>query len=307
MGIRTNPVLNVVCRPIIWAAKFVGRNFPETLVRIRYFVRFKKRLNLKSPKTLNEKILNLSLRSDTTEWTRLADKYAVRGYVEECGLADILVPLYGHWDSAQNIDFDSLPQQFVMKTTHGCGDVIVVKDKSQMDADFAKERMKEAISEVYGALEGGKHYMRIKPAIIAEKLLENDEDSLKHSATLIDYKIWCFNGKPQYIMTCTNRKGNLVELQLYDTNWHMQESYINSSLHYPAGLFIPQPKNFENLLQYAEILAKPFPVVRVDLYDIDGKIYFGEMTFTSLGGLMDYYTEEFQLLSGSMIDLNYKG
>ena len=121
--------------PLVWCTKFVGRHFPETLVKIRYFARFKRRLNLNNPRTLNEKILYMSLRTDTTSWTRLADKYNVRGYVEECGLSDTLVKLLGYWESADQIDFDKLPNSFVLKTTQGSGDIILVKDKKKIDKD----------------------------------------------------------------------------------------------------------------------------------------------------------------------------
>lgn len=293
--------------PLVWCTKFVGRHFPETLVKIRYFARFKRRLNLNNPRTLNEKILYMSLRTDTSMWTRLADKYNVRSYVEECGLSDILVPLLGHWEKAEDIDFTLLPKQFVLKSTHGCGDIIVVKDKSQINQRLIRKSMHNAVSEIYGELEGGKHYMRIKPAIIAEKLLANDKQSLAYSSSLIDYKFWCFNGKVKYIMTCTNRDKNGLDLHLYDVNWDSHVSMLNSSTHYRKGSVIPTPSNFEEMLRIAEKLANPFPVVRVDLYNLEGKIYFGEMTFTSLGGLMDYYTEAFQNIAGDLIDINYKG
>lgn len=293
--------------PIIEITKFIGRNWPESLMKIRYFARFHKRLNLKNPKTLNEKILYMSLRTDTSLWTRLADKYNVRGYIEECGLSNILVPLLGHWHKAEDIDFDKLPEQFVIKTTHGCGDIIIVNDKSKIDYNDVRQRMHAAISEIYGELEGGKHYMRIRPAIIAEELLNIDNESVKYSSSIIDYKVWCFKGKPCYIMTCTNREHNSVELQLYDTNWNPQSAYIKPSVHYKLGATIPAPNNLDKMLEHSEVLSKLFPVVRIDFYNIGGKIYFGEMTFTSLGGLMDYYTDEFQNLAGSLIDVNYKG
>lgn len=302
-----NPIIRFFFTPIIVIAKFIGRNWPELLMKIRYFARFSKRLNLDNPQTLNEKILYMSLRTDTSLWTRLADKYNVREYVEEHGLSDILVPLLGYWHKAEDIDFDKLPEQFVIKSTHGCGDIIIVNDKSKININDVRKRMHAAISETYGELEGGKHYMRIKPAILAEKLLIHDEDSAKYSSSIIDYKVWCFNGKPCYIMTCTNREHNSVELQLYDTNWIPQTTYIKPSTHYKLGASIPAPNNLDKMLKHAEILSKLFPVVRVDFYNLGGNICFGEMTFTSLGGMMDYYTDEFQKMCGDLIDVNYKG
>lgn len=307
MGIRTNPVLNVVCRPIIWVASFVGRHFPTTLVKIRYFVRFHRRLNLRNPQTLNEKILYMSLRTDTTQWTRLADKHAVRGYIEECGCADTLVPLYGYWGKADEIDFEKLPNSFVLKTVQGSGDIILVKDASTIDVNTIRHKMDKAVRMKYGELEGGKHYMRIKPAIIAEGFMVNDEVSAKYSTSIIDYKIWCFNGKPYYVWACCNRDKHGTDVMTYDLNWQAHPEYSIFYDHYRKGQIIPKPDNFDQMMLIAEKLAKPFPVVRVDLYNIGGKICFGEMTFTSLGGLMDFYTDEFQKMCGDLIDVNYKG
>lgn len=306
MGIRTNPILNVVCRPIIWAARFIGRNYPETLVKMRYWARFKKKLHLDSPQTLNEKILHMSLRTDTKLWTRLADKYAVRGYVEECGLADILVPLYGHWKNANEIDFEQLPSSYVLKTVQGSGDIILVKDKNLVDIEQIRKQIDKSSKVKYGELEGGRHYMRIKPAIIAEGLLINDAHSSKYSSSIIDYKIWCFNGKPHFIWVCCNRDDRGTDVMTYDLEWNSHPEYSIFDSHYRRGEFIPKPKNLERMLSIAEQLSKPFPVVRLDLYNLDGSVYFSEMTFTSLGGLMNFYTEEFQNLAGSLIDINYK-
>lgn len=295
-----------ILRPIVKLTQLIGRNCPETLVKIRYFVRFGKCLNLKNPKTLNEKILYMSLRTDTSLWTRLADKYNVRGYIEECGLSNILVPLLGHWYKAEDIDFDKLPEQFVIKSTHGCGDIIIVNDKSKIDYNDVRKRMHAAISEIYGELEGGKHYMRIRPAIIAEGLLENDEISNRYSSTLIDYKFWCFNGKAHYVRVYGNR-GSQTDVMTYDMDWNPHPEYSISTKEFKSGMEIPKPQNFDDMIKIVEILGKPFPVVRVDLYNIGGKIYFGELTFTSHGGMMNNLTDEFQNLAGSLIDVNYKG
>lgn len=293
-------------KPIVAVVGFWGRHCPESLVRIRYLLRFKKRLDLTSPQTLNEKILYLSLRTDTSIWTRLADKYEVRNYVGECGLSEILVPLYGHWSDVEQIDFSELPNSFVLKTVQGSGDIIIVRDKAQLDVDSVRRLMTTALRTKYGELEGGKHYMRIKPAIIAEELLNNDDSSKEYSTSIIDYKIWCFNGRPRYIFVCCNRDKNGTDVMTYDLDWVAHPEYSVFDHHYRRGKIIPKPANFDRMIDVATILAKPFPVVRVDLYNLAGILYFGEMTFTSLGGLMNYYTDDFQLYAGSLIDLDYK-
>jgi hypothetical protein len=304
MHIRTNPRLSKIFKPIIIFCEWLGVNHPVILAKIRYFARFKKRLNLSNPRTLNEKILYLSLKTDTTLWTRCADKYAVRGFVEERGLRDILIPLLGVWDKASDIDFDTLPNEFVLKTNHGSGDILVVTDKSKIDIPQIVKTFDNELSKPYGALESGLHYLRIEPRLIAEELIRNDRGISETSSSLIDYKIWCFNGKCYYIWACANRDKHSTEVMTYDREWNAHPEYSIFNDGYRQGKLLPKPKNFERMVEIAETLSKPFPCVRVDLYNVNGKIYFSELTFTSLGGLMNFYTEEFQLLAGSQIDLS---
>lgn len=304
MHIRTNKTLNIIFRPILLFCEWLGEHYPKTLVQLRYLARFKKPLHLSNPKTLNEKILYLSLRTDTTLWTTCADKYAVREYVKSCGLEDTLVKLYGVWDKVEDVDFSLLPDEYIIKTTHGSGDVTIVKDNSTFNKDSIIPYYTQELSKRYGAIEGGIHYMRIVPRLIIEELLHNDVESLKYSSSIIDYKIWCFNGKAHYIWVCCNRTKEGTDVMTYDREWNAHPEFSHFTNHYRRGMIISKPKNIDKMLTYAEILASPFPCVRVDLYNINGKIYFGELTFTSLGGLMDFYTDEFQLLAGSKIDLS---
>ena len=304
MHIRTNPKLNKIFKPVIAFCEWLGIHHPILLARIRYYVRFKKPLHLKSPQTLNEKILFLSLKTDTTLWTRCADKYEVRDYVKECGLEDILIPLVGVWEHATDIDFDKLPDEFVLKATHGSGDIKVVTDKTRLDIPKIVAEFEDDLKHQYGALESGHHYMRIHPRMIAEEMIHNDPETAKISSSIIDYKIWCFNGKVYWLWACANRDEHTTEVMTYDTDWNAHPEYSIFENDYRHGEILPKPKNLERMIEVAEKLAKPFPCVRVDLYNIDGKIYFGELTFTSYGGLQDFYTDEFQKLAGSKIDLS---
>lgn len=304
MHIRTNPRLNKIFKPVIMFCEWLGVHHPILLARIRYFARFKKPLHLKNPHTLNEKILFLSLKTDTTLWTRCADKYEVRDYVKECGLEDILIPLVGVWENATDINFDKLPDEFVLKATHGSGDIKVVTDKTKLDIPKIVAEFEDDLKHQYGALESGHHYMRIHPRMIAEELIHNDPETAKISSSIIDYKIWCFNGKVHWLWACANRDEHTTEVMTYDTDWNAHPEYSIFENDYRHGEILPKPKNLERMIKVAEKLAKPFPCVRVDLYNIDGKIYFGELTFTSYGGLQDFYTDEFQKLAGSKIDLS---
>lgn len=284
-------------------AALIGRNYPELIVRIRYRLRFHKRINLVNPIDLNEKIQYLSLRTDTSEWSRLSDKYAVREYVEECGLGHILNSLYGVWDCTLDIDFSKMPDKFVIKTTHGSGDAILVRDRTKADLEDIRKKIDTTLHETYGLSEGNLHYSRIKPRVVIEELIENDAQSAMYSSSLIDYKIWCFNGKARYIWACTSRTAHSTKVMTYDTGWNAHPEYSVFNSHYMRDTLIPKPVNLELMLETAERLAAPFPVVRVDLYNLAGRIVFGEMTFTSLGGLMDFYTDDFLLMTGEMIEL----
>lgn len=304
MHIRTNPKLNKLFKPLIVFCEWLGEHHPIFFARIRYFARFRKCLNLNNPQTLNEKILFLCLKTDTSLWTRCADKFAVRGYVEEKGLKDILIPLINVWDKITDIDFDKLPNEFVLKATHGSGDILIVTDKSKVNWAKTVKVFEKDLSKRYGALESGHHYMRIVPRMIAEELIHNDADSQKLSSSLIDYKMWCFNGKCHYIWACANRDEQSTEVMTYDRDWKAHPEYSIFEDGYRHGAILPRPKNLQRMIETAEKLSEDFSCVRVDLYNVGGKIYFGELTFTSYGGLQDFYTDEFQLLAGNLIDLS---
>ena len=263
-------------------------------------------MNVKNPQDLNEKILWLSLFTDTSEWTRLADKYAVREYVEQVAGSKYLVPLYGKWDSVEDIEWDILPQSFVLKSNNGgsANAVKIVKDKASLDMETIKAQMQEWLDKPMSPDTTEYHYIDIKPCIIAEELLENPEEIKEISKTLIDYKIWCFNGKVAEIWTCANRTLDGADVATFDLQWnyHPEGSIFNHDYQKQKHL-VPKPNNLDEMVALAEKLSAPFPVVRVDLYNIKGKVYFGEMTFTSNGGTMDFYTQDHLMELGKMIDL----
>ena len=282
---------------------YLGRKYPNQWISFRYYLRFHKLINWKNPRTLNEKILFLSFMTDTSCWSDLTDKYRVREYITNCGLKDCLVELYGVWKNASLIDFEKLPQAFVLKTNHGSGEIKIVWDKKFIDKKKIIQYFNEEMARPYGEIEAGKHYSRIKPCIIAEQLLKNDPLSERYSKSVIDYKMWCFNGKMYYTWVCCNRDTHGAEVLLYDRDWQAHPEYSVFTKHYRRGKTMPKPLNYQDMICIAEALARPFPCVRVDLYNIGGKIYFGELTFISLGGMMNYFTEDFLDIAGDLIDL----
>lgn len=288
----TDIIKNIATPPLSW----FGEHFPVTMVRLRYLARFHRLPNLKNPSDLNEKILYLKLFTDTSEWTWLADKYKVRDYVRSCGLERILIPLYGAWERVKDIPFDELPQIIMLKANNGDGKGTNLKiDKAQMtDEDWAtlKKTLNKWLSQKHiGALSAEPQYKGIKPMIIAEKVLPADEGQ----PSLIDYKLWCFNGEPHSFLVCSERKenGHDTSLSCYDLDWNYHPEHLMDSIHHPiAKKPLPRPQCLEEMIEVARVLANGFPEVRVDLYEAQGKVYFGELTFTSLGGMMNYYTPE---------------
>lgn len=263
--------------------------------------------NLRNPQDLNEKILWMTVNTDTTEWSRLADKYEVREYVRECGLEDILVKQYGLWNNMNEVDFDQLPNAFVLKPTHGSGDVVVVKDKTKADLEGIRAKINAELDEHICTSAAELHYTRIPHRVIAEELLINDSESEKYSSTLIDYKIWCCNGRAEYVWVCMNRfvrNKDGAEVMTYDRDWNPHPEYCRITPDFSLADPMPKPAGYDHMLEVAEKLAAKFPIVRVDLYNLNGKIYFGEMTFTSYGAIMDFYSDEFLKLCGSKVDLS---
>lgn len=270
----------------------IGRNY-------EYFMH--KKINLTDPTDLNEKINWLKLHESPKLWAELADKFAVRKFIESKGLSDILVPLYGVYNSASDIDFDKLPNSFVLKTNHGSGDVVIVKDKSNINRKDIIKRINKFLKMPYGVQSGEPHYLFIKPRVIAEELII----PMDHfSTSLIDYKIWCFNGEPQHIWACYSRTKHEVKVETYDLEWNHHPEFSVFNHHYvDGGGNVPKPENLAEMLDIARKLSNNFKQVRVDLYNNGGKIYFGEMTFTGNGGYMDFYTQDFLNEMGTKIEL----
>jgi hypothetical protein len=294
--------------PAIKLCEYLGTHHPRLLIELRYWAVYRKRINLDNPQDLNEKIMWAKLYSDTTEWTRLADKYEVRKYVESIGLGNTLVKLYGRWTDVKDFDWGVLPNSFILKANNGDGKGTnkIVLDKSALTTEEKNEieaMMRDWLSrKKIGALIAEPHYAGMKPCVIAEEVLPLEEGA----TTLTDYKIWCFNGKAHYIWVCNDRSkgGNSAHVMTYDLDWnaHPEFSVFNSD--YQRGEIIPRPKNLEEMISTAEQLSQGIPEVRVDLYNIKGKVYFGELTFTSQGGLMTFYTPAFLKELGNKFDIS---
>lgn len=256
------------------------------------YLRFRRKLNLKNPKTLADKVTYLFLHKNTPLMSTCTDKWAVREYIASKGLSDILIPtLGGPWTSVKDINFDSLPNEFILKATHGCKMNYFVQDKSKLDIPSCKRTLQKWLDTTYGTYSMEPHYKPIPHRIYAEQLLDI-------SGGLADYKIHCLNGEPSFILVCSERKAQgrrmQVTLDLFDTNWHAQNHYLQQSGLEVVGMEkIAKPQYLNNMLKISRTLSADFSFVRVDLYEVQGKIYFGELTFSPACGVLPYFTDEF--------------
>ena len=235
-------------------------------------------LNIDNPKTFSEKIQWLKIYDATSEKTRLCDKFLVRPWIEEKIGGEYLVPLLGVWDNFDDIDFHTLPRSFVLKTNHSSGWNIIVRDKYKLDLKSAKRRMDRWMSTDFAYFMGFEmQYSRVKRKIIAEKYIGG-------KSNLLDYKVICFHGEPYVIWIDSDRYSD-HRRNLYDFDWKLQPYTM---LVPNMEQYVPAPKNLSKMREIARILSQGFIHSRVDFFEVDGKLYFGEMTFTSGSGLSDF-------------------
>ena len=244
-----------------------------------------------NPRDINEKIQWLMCFSDTSLWSVCSDKYKVREYVASKGLADILVPLYGMWTNVEDIDFDSLPDKFVIKCNHDSGSCMIIDKSEGFDPAAVRSTLAAHLKVRYGYVHGEMYYNRIVPRVVAERKLEQVSGV---GNSMIDYKIWCFDGKPYSIWACYDRTSEGTYVNIYDLDWNVHPEVSVFTDHYRDGEGkVPRPECLDRMLSAAARLSEGFPEVRVDFYEAGGRLYFGEMTFASLCGKMDFYTQDY--------------
>lgn len=260
---------NIICR-------FLGIIPTKIFLRILYKIKTGRKLNLKDPKTYSEKLNWLKVYDKNPLYTKLVDKYEVRSFVKERIGEEYLFPLFGVWDKFDDIDFEKLPDRFVLKCTHDFGSVVICNDKKTFSVDEAKKTINNEIK--YNFYYRGREwaYKKVKPRIIAEKNMQNG------SSRLIDYKFFCFDGKVQF-MFIANGRGVDLRFDFFDKDFN----HLETTNGVPNSEIIPaKPINYDEMIRIAERLSYGINNVRVDLYNIDGKIYFSEMTFYHNGGMV---------------------
>lgn len=269
----------------------------EKFIRKMYKALLKKDINLENPQTFNEKLQWIKLNDRKPEYSRMVDKYEVKKYVADIIGEEYIIPNYGVWDKFEDIDFSKLPQQFVLKCTHDSGGLVICKDKSKLDIEKARKKINNALKSDFYYKYREWPYKNVVPRIIAEKFMTDTTES-----DMIDYKIHCFNGKPKFVLVCDGRfsQEGITE-DFYDISWnHMdvkRPGIPNKSVNHP------KPEMLEQMLKLAEVLSKEFYFLRVDFYVLDGRIYFGELTFFPSAGFKGFYPEKWDRVFGDWIDL----
>lgn len=259
---------------------------------------FKKKLDLANPKTFNEKLQWMKLYDRRPKYTTMVDKYAVKKYVADIIGEQYIIPTLGVWNKPEDIEWDKLPSQFVLKCTHDSGGLVICRDKENLDKAAAIKKLKKSLKRNYFKTGREWPYKNVPRRIIAEKYMEDT-----NVKDLPDYKFFCFDGVVKALFIGTERGSGDVKFDYYDADFN----HLDLVQEHPmSGKKIPKPQHFEKMKELASKLSKGFPQIRVDFYNINGAIYFGELTLFHHGGVIPFHPEKWDYEFGSWIKLPEK-
>jgi len=279
-----------------WFASKATHALPDVwFYRVNYMLRTRRVLHLKDPRTYSEKIQWLKLYGNLERYAPYVDKYEIRQYVEKIAGSSYLVPMIGIWTDFDKIPFEELPEQFVLKATHGQGYNFICRDKSDLNLSSLRETVANWMNQNFYRNEREPQYRNIHPRLIVEAYLEDDSGALR------DYKFPCFDGVAYMVQVIGDRAHGMTE-NIYDREWNLlpvlEKGYPNTRQS------VAKPELLDEMLNIAAKLSAGFPFVRVDLYCSAGRIYFSELTFTPASGIITYEPDAFDLELGRMLDLS---
>ena len=274
-----------------------GRQMPDkTYLQCKWWVNNGKKLDLENPVTFNEKLQWLKLYNRNPMYSTMVDKYEAKKYVANIIGDEYIIPTLGVYDSVEDIDFDSLPNQFVLKCTHDSGGIVICQDKTQLNRKEAIKKLRKGLKSNFYWTNREWPYKNVTPRIIAEKYMTDGDGELR------DYKFFCFDGVPRVMFIASDRfnKEEETKFDFFD----MEFNHLPFRNGHPnATKPIQRPAGFDEMRMLASKLSKGIPQVRVDFYDINGQIYFGEMTFFHWSGFVKFNPEEWDYKMGEMIEL----
>ena len=266
-------------------------------LRILYWARMNKRLNLKKPQSFNEKMQWLKLYDRQSAYPNMVDKYEANKYVADILGEEYVIPTLGVWDRFEDIDFSELPSQFVLKCTHDSGGLVIVRDKSKFNKAAAKLKIERSLKQSFYLHNREWPYKNVKPRIIAEQYMEDQNRN-----SLCDYKFYCFNGEPKCLYISEGLENHATaKISFLTMDWNFAE--FSRSDFQPFTELPLQPKSFDKMVELARKLSAGHTFLRVDMYDISGRVYFSELTFTPCGGFMPFNPEEWDSKLGELLEL----
>ena len=286
-------------RILIYILNKCARLFSDKrFLQIKFRLEMGQKLDLDNPKTFNEKLQWLKLYNRKSKYTTMVDKYAVKDYVANIIGKEHIIPTLGVWNSVDEIDWEALPNQFVLKTTHGGGGggVVICKDKATFDKNKARKTLQKSLdSDIYWNYREWP-YKDVPKRIIAEEFMTNNSKDLE------DYKIHCFNGEPKFILVCRNRygAGPMVD-DFYSPEWKLMD--VKRPGHPNSTVPLEKPELLEQMLELSRTLSTTVPFLRVDFYIINNRIYFGELTFFPASGMSKFEPEEWDYTFGNHLKL----
>ena len=268
----------------------------KAYLKLRFRILMGKKLNLENPQTFNEKLQWLKLYDRKNEYVKMVDKHLVKAYVADKIGEEYIIPTLGVWDSFEKIDFDSLPEKFVLKCTHDSGGLVICTDKSTFDKEKAKSKIEKCLKTNYYWHGREWAYKNVQPRIIAEQYMEDTQ-----TGELRDYKFFTFNGECKLLFIASERQSKEeTKFDFFD----MDFNHLDIRNGHPNAENTPQkPQNFELMKELAQKLSKGISHLRVDFYEVDGKVYFGELTFSHWSGMTKFEPEEWDFTLGSWITL----
>lgn len=270
----------------------------KAFLKLRYRTFFHKKLNLKDPKTFNEKLQWIKLYDRKPEYIEMVDKLAVKDYVAQRLGEEYIVPTLGAWDRVEDIDFDALPEQFVLKCNHDSGSVVICRDRKSFDFAKAKEKLQRKLASDLFWYGREWPYKNVKPCIMAEAYMEDENQK----AGLTDYKFYCFDGEPKFLYVSKGLENHATaSISFLHMDWTMAP--FRRMDYAPLDAAPEKPKHYDQMVEFARQLSRGIPFLRVDFYEIHGKLYFSELTFFPSSGFTPFVPEEWDEIIGGWFTL----
>ena len=297
-----NKIIKYIKKPLNVLLYLMNKNFfkwipDKKYIKIKYKLEMNKKLNLQNPQMFNEKLQWLKLYDRNPAYTKMVDKYEAKKYVADIIGREYIIPTLGVWEKFEDIDFSKLPNQFVLKCTHDSGGLVICRDKSKLNMKEARRKINKSLKRNYYLIHREWPYKKVRPRIIAEKYMATYKQK-----ELIDYKFFCFNGEPKFLYV-SEGLSNHENARISFANMNYEKTEFYRKDYRPFDKLPDKPTNFDKMKELSKKLSKNIPFIIVDFYEVNGQIYFGELTFFPCSGFIPFEPEEWDRKLGDMLKL----